>query len=396
MTRIIPATRSATRYVGSVAAAAKLGVSRSTIHHAVKLGALVPDLRTPRGHVRFTDETLESFREVLASQTLREVASEQRSETALWHVQMLATMVHLLTSKGEVEEVCQAALGIIVQLVPNVHMGHVALAMPTEGDPLAVRVAAHHGYPADAITTYRELGHSAGPYTTEEVAMTGKPRRIDSSAPSGHPIRQGTAVFLKQLDAHSFLALPLLVGGRSIGALVVISHQQQAWDAADAALLSAVADHLGALVAAAQLLSKRRRLLSGGRELVTLALRLNGATPPEDALQQLAEAYRAASGAVGICVVGLGRDLLSGDERLHERAAAAQASGNPALDLPESEGLIQTVVSSGLELPNGEWAGLAAVWPGLRSDLEAQHKLLTIFGGACVLVLSPSNESKDA
>ena len=115
-------------------------------------------------------------------------------------MRLLAAMVRLLTSKGEVAEVCKAALGIIGQLVPNIHMSHIALALPTAADPWAARVVAHDGYPSDAITTYQELGRSAGPFTTEEVVMTGTPRRIDVPASADPPLRLGTALFLKQLD----------------------------------------------------------------------------------------------------------------------------------------------------------------------------------------------------
>ena len=105
----------------------------------------------------------------------------------------------------------------------------------------------------------------------------------------------------------------------------MISHRPQAGDADDVDLLRTVADHLAATVAAAQLLANRRRLLSGGRDLTALALRLNGTVPDEEALRQLAQVYRAASGAVGVCVVGMGRDLLVGEERLQAIAPRVRA-----------------------------------------------------------------------
>lgn len=383
--------KSVTQYLGSVAAAERLGVSRSTIHKAVTTGALVPDMRTPHGHARFSLETLEAFREDLASEAPREMAREPGPEAVALEARLLAGMVQLLTSKTEVSEVCGAALGIIKQLVPHVHMGHVALHTPTEGDPWGVRVVAHEGYTPDAITTYWELGQASGPFTTDEVVRTGKMVRIETPKHPGGPVRSGTMLFLRQLDVHTFVALPLLAGGRSIGALVLLSHRPHAWGAAEVELLQAVADHLGATVAAAQVLTRRRRMLSGGRDLVALALRLKGRDAVE-AFERLAEEYRVASDAVGICVLGLGQDVLVGDERLREHAARARVEGVPRLDFLDGEELIQTVVASALELPGGERAGLAAIWPGRRTDLEAQHKLLTIFGGACVLALASATE----
>ena len=382
----------AMRYIGSVAAAQELGVSRSTIHKAVKTGTLVPDMRTPHGHARFRPETLEAFREDMASETLREVAHEPLPHGSIQQARLLAAMVQSLTTTSEVPEICKAAFGMVKQLVPNVHMGHVALHMPTDGDPWAVQVVAHEGYPADTAGTYRELGRSAGPFTTEEVVRTGRMVRIEAPRQPGREVRHGTAVFMRQLNVHTFLALPLMARGQCIGALVVLSHRAYAWSAAEIELLQAVADHVGATVSAAQLLTKRRRLLSGGCDLVMRALNLKGTMPAEAALQRLAEEYRRASAAVGVCLRGIGHDLLIGDERLLEHAAQAQKDGVPKLDFLDVAGLIQTVVASALDLPSGERAGLAALWPGRRSDLEAQHKLLTIFGGACVLVLSPSNQ----
>jgi GAF domain-containing protein len=391
MAKIKPASR----YVGSVTAARTLGVSRSTIHKAVKTGALVPDLRTPRGHVRFTSETLEMFREELTAETLREVSREQAPHAparrvasgAVQQARLLAAIPQSLTSTSEAPEVCRKALDVIGQLVPHVDMSHVALAMPSDENPLAARVVAHNGYTAEAAATYRELGRAAGPFTTDEAIRTGRLVRIEMPGPPDQKVPSGTMVFFRQLEVRTLLALPLLSGGTCLGALVVLSHRERAWSATEIELLQAVAEHVAATVAAAKLLSKRRRMLSGGRDLVLTALSLKGAAPLTTAVERLAETYRGASDAAGVCLLGLGQDLLVGDERLREHAARARQDGMPRLDLVGAEDSMQTVVASALDLPGGGRVGLAAIWPGRRTDLEAQHKLLTIFGGACLLVL---------
>jgi GAF domain len=377
-------------YVGIMDAARALGLSRSTLHKAVRKGSLVPDMRTPRGHVRFRPQTIEAYRQRLQeteSRALAPPALPIASEKAPAGV--LAEMARALVAGEDMQEIGRIALDGIRRVMPNAHMGYIARHAPTERDPWRVRMLALDHYPMEAIQAFGRL-RPTYEFSLTAALQTGK---IEGSGDTAtEDVRSGSTLLMRLLQARSYVVLPILADQHPIGVMGVISRMSYAFGPGEVLFLSQVADQLAvAITISARLRSQRAMLEASGR----LTMRAQegraraGATAPVADLDKLASMYRAASGAYTVCSAGLGVDLMAKDDRIQALARLAAERGQQQVDIWDDNDRPATGLAANIPLP-GRWrAAVAAGWAGLRDTPEADLALLVVFGAAC-LMLAPA------
>src|SRR5262245_50137930 len=94
---------------GAQEAAQLLGIHRSTLHHAVRNGHIIPDFQTPGKHHRFRLATLEAFGRYLRTEA---AASEAR---VVAPIQILANLAHTLAMSDGMDKACQEAVTLLCE-----------------------------------------------------------------------------------------------------------------------------------------------------------------------------------------------------------------------------------------------------------------------------------------
>src|SRR5262245_9493289 len=95
---------------GAQEAARFLGIHRSTLHLAVKRNILVPDSKTPGGHLRFRRETLDAFAVRLAHEAVTSTTS------------LLSSLGRTLTLPNGPQEFCHLAVARIRETLPDLSL----------------------------------------------------------------------------------------------------------------------------------------------------------------------------------------------------------------------------------------------------------------------------------
>jgi hypothetical protein len=381
------------QYVGIVAASRMLGMNRSTLHKAVKQGKLVPDIRTPRGHVRFHPATIATFAHTLATPAVPSPAPSAPA-TAFPPAapsRRLTRLTQMLTTQGDPDQICQAALAILRETVPAVEMGYIALHAPTPQDPWSVHVAAHEGFPSTMISAYRQLGASGMLDATKQVIRTATLVRLDDTADAQAQLPRGSVPVIRELEARTLVVAPLSAEQRACGVITAMSTQPHAFSDGEVSFMRALADHLAAVVVSARALASLRGAVVTGSDLILRALRLRALRAP-DALADLAAAFCAATGAYTVCTAGLWEDLPGTEPYLRTLAQQVQDSGFERVEFFITDGSPDTGVVAVIPLPGVHYGAIAAAWHGRRADWELSQQLLTVLGAACLLV-SPSSNS---
>jgi GAF domain len=379
-------------YIGIVDASRMLGVSRTTLHMAVAHGKLVPDMRTPRGHVRFRPETIATFRDTLCEPATPPPppASPLTALPPLMQPSMLTRVTHMLSAHSDPDQICQKALAILRETVPAVEMCYIAVRAPSEQDPWDVHVPAHEGFPATMISLYRQLGASDMLFTTIQAMRTGTMARFDDTADPHARLERGSVPIIRELEARTLVVVPFLGEQRATGAVVAMSTKPYAFSDDEVAFIAALADYLAVALVSAQALGSLRATLATGGDLTLRALRLR-ASGAKHALAELAAAFRAATGAYTVCTAGLSENLPGTEPFLLAITQQACDSGIERLTVFGADDPPNTGVVAAIPLAGGGFGAIAAAWRGRRSDWELHHYLLTILGAAYLLVSPPSN-----
>lgn len=379
-------------YVGIVAASRMLAMNRSTLHKAVKQGKLVPDMRTPRGHVRFRPETIATFGHTLSAPAapLPAPSAPTAPLAPATPSRPLTRLTQMLSTQTDPDPICQAALAVLRETVPAVEMGYITLHAPSAQDPWGVRVAAHEGFPSTMISAYRQLGASGMLDITKQVMRTSTTVRFDDTADAQAQtwLQRGSVPVIRELEARTLVVAPLPAEQRACGVMAAMSTQPHAFSDGEISFMRALADHLAAVLVSAQALASLRAALVTGGDLILRALRLRALRAP-DALADLAAAFCAAAGAYTVCTAGLGEDLPGTEPYLRILAQQVQDSGVERVEFFITGELPATGVAAVVPLPGVRCGAIAAAWHGRRSDWELSQQLLTVLGAACLLV-SPS------
>ena len=223
------------RLYGTQRAAKLLGLHRSTINVAVRKRLLIPDERTPGGHLRFRDATLEAFRERLAGCP----ATGGGAETS--PLRLLADVCALLARNESPAALAGRVVVGVPRALPGVTMCTVARVVAEPDDRLAPRVIAQSRLPDEVLTRFEQL-KTTFKFAITTVLRTLSPEYCDDTAVAS--LHTGTLELQRILPLGSYAALPVVAGERAVGALFCSGPAPRHFTEHDQALLGAVADLL--------------------------------------------------------------------------------------------------------------------------------------------------------
>lgn len=228
------------RLYGTQEAAKLLGLHRSTINKAVRRHLLVPDERTPGGHLRFRRATLEAFRRRLAVWP----ATGGGATTDPLH--LLADLCGLLARDVQPELLAERIVTGLPRTLPGIEMCLVARVVAEPEDRLAPRIIARSQLPDEVWALFEQLK------TTFRFALTSALRTLSPEYcqdVSAAPLHTGTLELRRIWALGNYAALPALAAGRPIGALMCAGPAPRRFTEHDRALLGAVADLLAIALA---------------------------------------------------------------------------------------------------------------------------------------------------
>lgn len=355
-------------YVSVQRAARRLGVSPVTIRRWTSTGFL-PCTRTPGGHRRIATEDIDEL--------ARSIGDGNHLAARLARERELDSMVSTAIALGSRHQL-PALLAEIARQVTSVLDCHMCAISEFDrpGDALLLL--------ADYDDTGRRLP-DGGPYPLKRFPYTRKvleermPAVVYVDDPAADPAEVGQ---LQSDGGRTLLMVPLVYKESTIGLLEVVDRERRRrFTRQELRLARAIAGHASvALVHARQLEHSRQE---SGRELArataALACALPGvhAAPATDRLPALAEALRAAFGAVS-CVAVAGESVAgaAGAENLETPSAdGALGASPPSIITAAAGGLAFTLTLRG-EPPAGATelleltaAALAPSFAVLAADL---------------------------
>jgi GAF domain-containing protein len=373
-------------WFGAQEAARFVGIHRSTLHAAVRQGVIVPDGRTPGGHVRFREQTLLAFRHQLA-----EGSATSSGVFAPMHV--LADLAHLLAVPEDFACLSAAAIDGIRSALSGVDICAVAVRAGDPHDPVRLRAVARHGFPDWVFDSYARL-HKTFKFSTTVALVYGEMEvRSDTSQGTMHT---GTARICRALGIGAYAIVPIGAEPDAPGVIICACHRPRDFSDHDRAFLRGIADQLAAALKADSQRDQLTANLDAARELIATALAIRGRastvdgeprTLAERARIDLRDVFMRHSGAEHVCALGFHADLPVADLHLLEMACKACGSNEPVWDQWREGGVLHTGVGASVPLRTGTRGGVAAAWLGERPQIEADHTLLTAFAGAYVLAL---------
>lgn len=226
--------------VGALEAARILGIHRSTLNLAVRRGRIVPDARTPRGHLRFKRETLADLRESLGG------GSMTGDSMLRAPIRALAALGRLLAEGRPVEELAEAALDGMRRALPGSEMCLIAQVVPTPRDRLSLHVIAHWRLPDAIREDFARLS------TTFRFAATSALRALEPEVcenTSCQPIHTGTAHLCRAWPIGAYAVFPIAVCEAPLGVLVCVSQTPRRYAAYEREFLRGLAQMLAPALA---------------------------------------------------------------------------------------------------------------------------------------------------
>lgn len=376
----------ASAMVGALEAARILGIHRSTLNLAVRRGRIVPDARTPRGHLRFKRETLAEACEALSG------GSMTGNNMLLAPICALAALGRLLAEGRPVAELADAALDGMRHALPGSEMCLVARVVPTPRNRLSLRVIAHWRLPDAVREDFARLS------TTFRFAATSALRTLEPEVcenTSRQPIHTGTAHLCRGWPIGAYAVFPIASCEEPLGVLVCVSREPRRFAAHEREFLRGLATALAPALARERRSSAMTTFadpLAAGHELLRAGLALRARATEGDGCDvraALAARFRELTGAEHVCALGFRTEVPTREPRL--LALACQACEGDLLaearwsDAGENGGEICIGRAASVPLRARLRGAVAAVWK-VRSrdsrDPAADHALLAAFASA--------------
>lgn len=260
---------------GAQAAAALLGVHRSTLYLAVRKMKLIPDAYTPGGHARFRRETLERFRERLALDS----ATGGDGSTA----RAVASAITSLSRFTKLQPVCEA----VVEAAKIACPGFEACLAVARDDYASVcddlRVVAERGLPHRLLQKYRWLRRRPGlDFVSTMVARTQEPFLCRDIQAERHAVPEGGLATLTGSGFRSCVALPCVYDGVTLGLLICLGRAPCSASEPEVVALGNLADVLTVA------LRRQRRDEAIRRQTAAISelMRQTKPAPPGDSLRE--------------------------------------------------------------------------------------------------------------
>lgn len=376
------------REYGAQEAARLLGIHRSTLHHAVQRGLIVPDFQTPGKHYRFRSSTLETFGKYLST----EAATNEARLVA--PVQILANLAHTLAMSDGIEKACQEAVALLCESHIGIDMACVARHDEDAPNGHRLRLLAHRGFPNWFMQDYAGLRPTMR-LAVHRVMRTVKPEECGDTM-EAEVIDDRPASLVRRANIRSYAVLPIPSAsgqtGQAYGVLVIASKTPRLHLRVDDILLQGITDQLAVALAGAEMPAisntrATRRVMQ--RAFATLA-NGNRADTLENC-QRLQDIFLEETGAEEVFTLGFGRaDIIKRDfrldPRLHDLGCKACANDDLVSDGWQEAGVRPfTAAAASVLLASSQRAAMGAVWQGVRRFGETEHTLLVSFASAYAL-----------
>lgn len=376
---------------GAQEAAQLLGIHRSTLHHAIQNGHILPDSQTPGKHYRFHLATLEAFGQYLKTEA---ATSEAR---VVAPVQILAHLAHTLAMSDGIEKACDEAVALLCESHIDIDMACVALHVQDDPNGHALRLMAQRGFPDWFLQGYAGLRPTTR-LAVHRVLRTTEPIECADTLQS-HGVNEEPVQLVRRANIRSYAVLPIPSAnehtGQAAGVLVIASKAPRHHMRSDDILLRGIADQLavalaGAAMPAAPDTRVARRVVQ--RAFATLA-NSNEVTVEGDC-QRLRDIFLEETGAEAVFTLGFDdTDVFKCDPQFYDLGCRACANDN-LLTAPWPEAGVRrgTVAVASLLLRSGHRAAVGAIWSGVRHCGEPEHALLLSFASAYALAYHLARE----
>ncbi len=327
---------------GTQEAARYLGVHRSTLHLAVRQGLIVPDERTPGGHVRFSKDTLNRFREQLAS------GAATGEESALAPLRAHATVAHLLATQhtGDLREIGAEVIKWVNEVLHNVDACCIARCAPASYERFAFRMVAQNGFPKPVVTAFLRM-QTVHAFAATTVLRTLQPEIQEDM--EQQQVHAGTAWLSRTWPIGAYAVLPIVAREEALGVLICVCQHPRHFSRQDVLFLRGMADLLAAAFVTArgldvgntdvnsaptmQLMRLAIDLRSGAVDSGLLALKRQRASV--ERVTPLVDTFLRLSGAQEVCAMGFDTIVPTHNPRLAGLACGACAAENAARVLRE-------------------------------------------------------------
>ncbi len=401
-------------WYGVQEAASYLGVHRATLFRALRGGLIVADRTTPRGRARFRLATLDAFRDQLRHQA----ATSQ--EHAYAPMAVLAKLAGLGRSPAPAEHsiaVMEETVRLLCSSGGNYDMALVALCVPCESDPYALKTLAQCGLPESLKASYTYL-RPVVPFPVNVVSRTGVHEICEDISAGLTP--HGTAQrVLTQSAISSYAVYPIVSGSGAsravLGVLAVCGHAPHKYTEQEMTFLAGVADALSTCITQGSLLTgldpyndfnrltPETTLGVVSHLLETAYARTRcpeAARSPMLSVEALCNLVVEQSHALTTWTYGFspqdcGNTVNTVDATLEDGVLRQYRSNLQSLVLRVStaDSLKReqwqnkvTAVAFPVPLPCGQSGAVGAVWPGVRTAVEAEGVVLSTLASACSLV----------
>lgn len=388
---------------GTQEAARYLGIHRSTLHLAVRQGLIVPDERTPGGHVRFSKETLNRFREHLTSGP---VTGE---EIAMAPLRAQASVAHLLATQNPIEPQAIGAEVVkrVLDVLRDIDACCVTRWAPEPHEPYRLRLVAQQGFPDSVLKTFSRM-RASHTFATTTALKTLQPEVSEDV--TQQYVHEGTVWLSRTWPIGAYVVLPIVAGERGAGVLICVSHCPRHFSRQEMLFLHSMADLLAVAFDSAR--ATNSRILAAMRMMrLAMDLRTGAADSGEapQALQRgvervspLVQTFLRYSGAQHVSALGFDVTLPSYNSRLAGLACAACATENAAHVLHEAwdeKGVYHTALATSIPLSmdtslrqeskvgaDGVRRGaVVALWHDIRPEPGVEDLLVTF---ACAYLLA--------
>ena len=196
---------------GAQAAASFLGIHRSTLHVAIRRGILVPDDRTPGGHARFRQDTLEAFRARLAASPATSSASVHEP------LLLLAALARLLADQAPLADIVGAVIAGVPRALPGLDFCAVAGVVPKPHDRLALHVLGPYTLP-ESVLEYFSRMKTTFKFASTTALRTQTPQICEDT--SAETLFMGTAGICRLWPIGAYAVMPIVARGEPLGVLI--------------------------------------------------------------------------------------------------------------------------------------------------------------------------------
>jgi excisionase family DNA binding protein len=368
----------ADKLVGANEAARFLGIHRSTLHQAVKNGAITPDLTTHGGHFRFSRATLDAFAVRIAREPV----------TAL--SELLPELTATLGAPDGRRALCLKAYERISHGLPDLTVFAVLGVKSHARSLLDLEVIAAvvlpDWYLPELIANVEQKD-----YEVKYVLRTLRPLYFEDTSAADANLHPPTRSLARHGALHALAIIPLTQDSEARGVLAVGSPHAHKFRTPDIAFLQNTADELTIALACHDYMdSAHAQVLTSG-ELMREALRLRADSyspeQPAARIAPLITLFREATGADAVSLTAPSVGLASSSEETRALMRRVSRRDPTATERWQSLGTRKTAIATLAPLNTRNNIVAAAEWTSEIIRQQEFEALLYVFAAASAIAL---------